>query len=119
MPGRSYLSPRHDAASVAPIFILRYDHENNWHWSLLPIRIPPRLGTTLEVPVDMFCLAELVQAFCTQFSSHAAHFEATDRPAIVISPRIVDPECTPLDCPAEPFLLDRARRNQVHRQAIR
>ncbi len=105
-------------ARVTPTFVFCYAHENNFHWSLLPIRIPPGLFATFKVPVDVFGFAELVETFFTQFSTHAAHFEATERSGIVIGQWVVDPERSGLDFLEEAFRLEWIVRIEVGSQAV-
>src|SRR5690606_24778052 len=58
---------------------------------LLPAVEPPRLGPTLDVPVDVLDLPELIEALLAQLAAHAAHLHAAERPGDVIHKRVVDP----------------------------
>src|SRR5712691_7914904 len=66
----------------------------------------------------MLGLTKLIQALFTQFTAHTAHLKTAERPGIVISQRIVDPERSCLHLFEEPFGFDGIVGVEVGTQSI-
>src|SRR5690348_8600028 len=64
--------------------------------SIAAVGIPPRLRTSLEIPMKVLGFSELIQTLLAQLAPVAAHLHATKWSGIVIGERIVDPECARL-----------------------
>src|SRR5437763_2291649 len=76
----------------AMVFLTGQSFVSKQAGSLFPVRIPPGLHPTLEVPVHMLRLTELIQTLLTQLSAHTAHFIASKWSRIIIRQWIVDSE---------------------------